>query len=123
SGILRRLIATPMRRTDFLVAQVLTRVIMGMVQVALLLTIAVTFLHFRLAGNVGYLLLSAAVGSMVFIALGFVIAGLAKNEDSVPALANIVVLPMMFLSGVFFPVSTVPAWLRIISDRLPLTYL
>src|SRR5207247_1693225 len=60
---------------------------------------------------------------MVFIALGFVIAGLAKNEDSVPALANIVVLPMMFLSGVFFPVTTVPSWLRVISDRLPLTYL
>jgi ABC-2 type transport system permease protein len=123
SGILRRLIATPMKKPDFLAAQVITRMIMALVQLVMLLLVAVLFLHFTLAGNVVYLVLAAALGSVIFIALGFAVAGVSKNEDSVPALANIIVLPMMFLSGVFFPVNNVPAWLRVISDRLPLTYL
>ena len=123
AGILRRLIATPMKKGDFLAAQVLTRVIMGIAQLVLLLLVAVLFLHFDLVGNVFYLVFAAALGSTIFIALGFAIAGISKNEDSVPALANIVVLPMMFLSGVFFPTNSVPSWLRLVSDRLPLTYL
>jgi ABC-2 type transport system permease protein len=122
-GILRRLMATPMRRLDFMSAQIATRLLMGVVQVALLLAIGVIAFHFHLSGNILNILAAAAVGSVVFIAMGFVISGLSKNEDSVPAFANLIVLPMMFLSGVFFPIDSVPSWLRVISDRLPLTFL
>jgi ABC-2 type transport system permease protein len=122
-GILRRLMATPMSRVDFMSAQVLTRLLMGIVQVAMLLAIGVFAFHVHLSGNVFNIVAAAALGSAVFIAGGFVISGVSRNEDSVPALANVVVLPMMFLSGVFFPIDSVPAWLRVISDRLPLTFL
>jgi len=123
TGILRRLIATPMRRGDFLTAQVVTRVIMSVIQVVILIAVATLVFKFKLHGNFLYLVVSAGLGATVFIALGFIIAGVSRNEDSVPAIANIVTLPMMFLSGVFFSVDSVPAWLRVISDRLPLTYL
>jgi ABC-2 type transport system permease protein len=123
NGSLRRLLATPMRKIDFLAAQVVVRVLMAIVQVVLLLAVAVLLFHFDLFGNVGYLLLAAGLGATIFISLGFVIAGVSKNEDTVPALGNLVVLPMMFLSGVFFPIDSVPSWLRVVSDRLPLTYL
>ena len=68
-------------------------------------------------------MLVAIAGAGIFIAFGFAIAGYAKSEDAVPALANIVVLPMMFLSGVFFPRTSMPDWLHRVSDLLPLTYL
>jgi ABC-2 type transport system permease protein len=122
-GILRRLMATPMRKLDFMAAQVTTRLLMGVVQVAVLLAVGTIAFHFHLVGNVVEIVVAAAVGSVVFIALGFVISGVSKNEDSVPAISNVIVLPMMFLSGVFFPTDSVPSWLRVISDRLPLTYL
>ena len=122
AGVLRRLLATPMRKIDFLSAEVLTRLIMSVVQILLLLAVAVVVLNFHLDGGVISMIVVAALASAVFISMGFMISGVAKNEDSVPAIGNIIVLPMMFLSGVFFPTDSVPGWLRVISDRLPLTY-
>jgi ABC-2 type transport system permease protein len=114
--------ATPMKVSQFLAAQVTTRLIMAAVQVAILLIVGVAFFHFHLAGNVLELMLACVLGSAIFIAIGFAISGYAKDEQAVPALANLLVLPMMFLSGIFFPRDTMPAWLHTISDFLPLTY-
>jgi ABC-2 type transport system permease protein len=104
-------------------AEVLTRLIMSVIQVILLLVVSLLLFHFDLTGNVAYMLIAAALGGAIFIALGYVIAAISKSEDAVPAIGNLVILPMMFLSGVFFPTDSVPSWLRVVSDRLPLTYL
>jgi len=123
NGVFRRLLATPMRKLNYLTAEVLTRLLIGIVQIGLLLAVATLALGFHLTGNALIVVVLASLASTVFISLGFVIAGVSKNEDSVPAIGNLVVLPMMFLSGVFFSVDSIPSWLRAISDRLPLTYL
>jgi ABC-2 type transport system permease protein len=54
---------------------------------------------------------------------GFIISGIAKNESSVPPIANIVTLPQFLLSGTFFSVAAFPGWLQGVSNILPLTYL
>jgi ABC-2 type transport system permease protein len=123
SGVLRRLMATPMSKLEFLGAEVITRLIMGVIQICLLIGIATLLLGFHLGGSVPLMVLIASLASAVFISLGFVVSSLSKNEDSVPAIANILVLPMMFLIGVFFSTDSIPSWLRVVSDRLPLTYL
>lgn len=122
TGVLRRLMATPMKVSEFLAAQVSTRLIMAAVQVVILVGVAVLAFHFRLAGNVIELLLACVMGSAIFIAVGFAISGYASDEQAVPAIANVIVLPMMFLSGIFFPRDSMPGWLHRISDFLPLTY-
>ncbi|HXA41588.1 MAG TPA: ABC transporter permease [Candidatus Solibacter sp.] len=122
TGVLRRLMATPMKVSEFLAAQVTTRLIMAAVQVAILLFVGVVFFGFHLAGNVVELMLACIFGSAIFIAIGFGISGYAKDEQAVPAIANILVLPMMFLSGIFFTRDSMPAWLHTVSDYLPLTY-
>jgi ABC-2 type transport system permease protein len=122
TGILRRLMATPMRVTDFMVAQVGTRMIMSAAQVGVLLLVALVAFHYHLVGNILSLLLVAIFGSGIFIGLGFAVAGYAKDEDAVPALANLLALPMMFLSGVFFSRNSEPDWLQHLSGYLPLTY-
>ena len=123
AGILRRLLATPMRITDFMAAQVVSRLVMGVAQIMLLLVVGFWFLKFNMTGNLLQFLVVATFGSTVFIALGFIIAGASKNEDSVPAIANIATLPMMFTSGVFFSRDVLPGWLATISGFFPLTYL
>jgi ABC-2 type transport system permease protein len=65
----------------------------------------------------------AALGSIVFLAMGFGVAGWAKNEDQAAPVANLISLPMTFLSGVFFPREAMPDVLQRITDFLPLTYL
>ena len=74
-------------------------------------------------GSIALLLAVATLGSMIFLALGFGIAGWAKNEDQAAPVANLVSLPMTFLSGVFFSRDAMPDLLRTITDYLPLTYI
>jgi ABC-2 type transport system permease protein len=122
TGALRRLFATPTSPAYFLGAQVTSRLIIGLSQVLVLLGVGLWFgLH--LVGSILLLLAISLLGSVIFLALGFSIAGWAKNEDQAAPLANLVSLPMTFLSGVFFSRDAMPAFLRTITDYLPLTYL
>jgi len=122
TGALRRLFATPTNPTYFLGAQVTSRLIIGEAQVLVLLGVGLWF-GLQLVGSVALLLAVAALGSIVFLAMGFGVAGWAKNEDQAAPVANLISLPMTFLSGVFFPREAMPDVLQRITDFLPLTYL
>src|SRR4029079_14589772 len=122
TGALRRLFATPTSPTYFLGAQVTSRLIIGEAQALILLGVALWF-GLQLVGSVALLLAVAALGSIVFLAMGFGVAGWAKNEDQAAPVANLISLPMTFLSGVFFPREAMPDVLQRITDFLPLTYL
>jgi len=63
------------------------------------------------------------LGALMFVALGYLISGLARTQDSVTGITQLLNFPMMFLSGIFFPVDLVPGWLRPVVSLLPLTYL
>ena len=65
----------------------------------------------------------AIVGSGTFVSLGFAIAAVSKNIEVAQALMNVIQTPMMFLSGIFFPMNNAPAWIQPIVKILPLTYL
>jgi ABC-2 type transport system permease protein len=121
-GVLRRLMATPMRVTDFFFAQITTRLMMTAVQLVVLLAVGLWLFHFHLIGNVLYLLVVGILGAAIFIAMGLAISGYAKNEETAAPIANLVSLPLMFLSGIFFPRSSMPGWLQSITQYSPLTY-
>jgi len=122
TGALRRLFATPTSPAYFLGAQVASRLIIAFVQVVILFGIGIWF-GLQMFGD--YLSLAAIVllGSMIFLAVGFSIAGWAKNEDQAAPVANLISLPMMFLSGVFFPAERFPDVLQPFIRALPLTAL
>jgi ABC-2 type transport system permease protein len=121
TGALRRLFATPTSPAYFLSAQVLSRLIIGIVQVAILFGVGIWF-GLQMFGDYLSLLVIVLIGSAIFLAVGFAIAGWAKNEDQAAPLANLVSLPMMFLSGVFFPRDAMPDFLAAITQFMPLTY-
>lgn len=124
TGMLRRIQATPINPANFLAAQGITRLIMAVIQSIILVGIGSLMFGFHLGlASWGPFLLLALLGSAVFMACGFAIAGWAKNEDQVAPVAQLVQFPMMFLSGVFFPRDAFPAWLKAVTDYLPLTYL
>ncbi|MHB8571688.1 MAG: ABC transporter permease [Candidatus Dormibacteria bacterium] len=122
-GVLRRLAATPMRVGDFLFAQVMTRLVIAALQVAVLLAVGVFAFHIHFSGDVLTVMLLAVVGSATFIALGLAISGRASREETAAPIANLVAMPMMFLSGVFFPRDVMPVWLQGITQYFPLTYM
>ena len=121
TGALRRLFATPTPPAYFLSAQVASRVVLGYLQVAILVGIGIWF-GLQMFGS--WLVLAVIIGLalLIFLAMGFAIAGWAKNEDQAAPVANLVSLPMLFLSGVFFPRDAMPEILRSITGFMPLTY-
>ena len=122
-GVLRRLLATPLNPATLLSAQVVTRLIVVLLQTLILAAIAVFIFRAEFAGNFFAVLLAAALGGAVFLALGFAVSGWARTEQQAAPLANIVSLPMMFLSGVFFPRDVLPGILQTVTDYFPLTFL
>lgn len=122
TGALRRLFATPTSPIYFLAAHVTSRLLIGMAQVLILLGVGLWF-GLQLVGSIVLLLAVATLGSVIFLAIGFAIAGWAKNEDQAAPVANLVSLPMTFLSGVFFSRDAMPDLLRSATDLLPLTFL
>ncbi len=122
-GVLRRLLATPLNPATLLTAQVITRLIVVIVQTLILAGVAVFVFGAEFAGNFFAVLLAAGLGGAVFLALGFAVSGWARTEQQAAPLANIVSLPMMFLSGVFFSRDVLPGILQTATDYLPLTFL
>jgi ABC-2 type transport system permease protein len=99
------------------------RVINIVLVVLVLLGMGVLLFRVKLAGSFAEILATAVLGGAVFLAMGFAIAGYAKNEDQAAPLAQLVSLPMSFLSGVWFPRDSLPDWLKRITEVLPLTYM
>jgi len=121
TGALRRLFATPTSPAYFLGAQVASRLIICAVQVGILLGIGIWF-GLQMFGDYASLAVIVLLAAIIFLAVGFTIAGWAKNEDQAAPVANLISLPMMFLSGVFFPRDAMPDFLASITQYMPLTY-
>ena len=125
-GVLRRLFATPISPAHFLVGQVITRLTISVLQAYILLAVGAIALGVTIGGSPAAWLsmtLLAVLGGALFISLGLAISGMAKTEEVAAPVSNIIALPMMFLSGVFFPVDSLPDTVATVTQYLPLTYL
>ena len=122
-GILRRMLATPMRPSDFIISQVVSRLVVLMIQTAVMVGAGVWLFNIHFIGSLLDMLIVGVLGGIIFLAIGFALSGISKSEDQVAPLANIVVLPMMFLSGVFFSRSSLPGMAYTVTGFFPLTYL
>ena len=123
TGALRRLQVTPTHPLNFLIGQSIARLIIGVLQVAILLGLGIKFFHVHMLGNVAEFLVLEAFGVIMFLMFGFAVAGWAKDENQAAPISQLITFPMIFLSGVFFPTTGLPSWLQRIVAYFPLTYL
>lgn len=119
--ILKRILTTPLRPAKFLAGQVVARLALAMVQALVILVVGVFVFGAHVYGNVVWIMLLSAVANLIFLNIGFAIAGRSPNPDAAQGVANAVAIPMMFLSGVFFPIDTLPRILETAVKYLPLT--
>ncbi len=120
-GILRRLSTTPLKVWQYFLATMMGQAIIGLVSLAIMFVVAIVVFHLEVVGN--YLELAAflVLGIVMILGIGLALGGWAKNERQAAPMSNIIVFPMMFLSGTFFPRFLMPEWLQTISNFLPLT--
>lgn len=118
--ILKRITTTPLKTWKFIVAEILSRLIINVLQIGVVLSIGYFFFDAHIYGSIFVLLPVAMVGAILFQLLGFVVASLSKTTDAAQGMATAITIPMMFLAGVFFPIDTLPKWLYSVVQYLPL---
>lgn len=120
-GVLRRYDTTPIKVWQYFTGNVISNAIVGLIAVAVMFAVAVLFFDLNMRGNYFNLAFMVILGTVVLFGIGLAIGGWAKNENQAAPLAQIVTLPMMFLSGVFFPTFLMPEVLQSITQFIPLT--
>jgi ABC-2 type transport system permease protein len=121
--LLKRYVATPMRRSDFLLALTSSRLILMVLELGLLLGLGILIFHMRVVGSWLAIVLLGALGAGAFAGLGLLTASRAQKIETVSGLMNLVMMPMWIFSGVFFSYERFPAVLHPLIRALPLTAL
>ncbi len=119
--LLKRMVASPMPRWQYLTAYLLSRLCMLVIEVVVFLGFARLVFGVPFRGPFWELAVLCVLTSLVFSALGLLVASRARTMEAVSGLMNLVMLPMWILSGVFFSASRFPAFMQPLVRALPLT--
>src|SRR5262245_35147268 len=120
---LKVMVATPMRKSDFLLAQILSRFLFLILEVTLILAFGVMAFHVPIRGSLTLLGLTTVLGSLCFAGIGLLVAARARTLEAASGLMNLVMVPMWLLSGVFFSLERFPKAAQPVIQALPLTAL
>ncbi len=120
-SILKRLLVTPLPIWKFFAAEIVAHVILALVQAGIILSLGVFAFGGHVNGNIVWVLAITALGSIVFLNIGFILSAWAKSPAAASGMGNAVALPMMFLGGTFFSTAALPWILPELSFALPLT--
>lgn len=121
--VLKRLGATPLRRSTMIISTVIFRLMVALVQAALIIIIARLVFDVPMLGSWLFLIVMVILGTLTFLALGYLLSAFAKTERTAMPLLMSIQFPMMFLSGIFFPAEMMPDFMIPIMNAMPLTYL
>jgi ABC-2 type transport system permease protein len=121
--LLKRFLATPMRRGDFLAGVMISRLLFMIPEVLVLLVFARLAFGVVIYGSLAAMLLLILLGAVTFAGLGLLVASRARTLEAVSGLMNLVMLPMWMLSGIFFSSERFPAMAQPLIKALPLTAL
>lgn len=124
--VLKRFFATPISRTFIIMGEMLSRVLFQMLTAVVIILAGRYLFGFTLIKGFETfmeLLVLSFIGLVVFMGMGFIVSGLAKNDNTIPPFANIITLPQFLICGTFFPIDVFPKWLQWVAQVLPLTHL
>lgn len=123
NGFLKRLRATPLRSIEFVIAQVMSRLLLILIITSFVYAGTRYFLDTRMDGSHLTLLLVLLTGSMAMISMGLMVAARVTSEELAGGMLNMVTWPMMMLSGVWFSLDASSDWIRSIANIFPLTHM
>lgn len=119
--LLKRYIATPMRKADYLMSFLVMRLALMVVEVSVITTFGILAFGVPMRGSIAAFVLTCVLGALMFGALGLLVASRAKTIEAASGLMNLIMLPMWVASGVFFSAANFPAAVQPFIQALPLT--
>jgi ABC-2 type transport system permease protein len=120
-GVIRKLATTPITRTDWILSNILYQLILAVISTMAILVVSYAVFSVRLQIN-AWLFVFIVFEVFAFGGIGMILTRVANEAESATAAANFIMFPMMFLSGSFFPLEMMPAFLQTIARILPLYY-
>ena len=120
-GVLRRYQTTTLKVWKYFTGNVISNAAVGLLALVVMYGAAVLFFDLNMRGSYFNLAFVVLLGTIMLFGIGLALGGWAKNENQAAPLAQLVTLPMMFLSGVFFPTFLMPELLQSITKFIPLT--
>lgn len=123
NGFLKRLKATPLGAFQFLLAQLISRLLLVMVITVIVYGGCNIFIKFNMQGSYWDLLLVNTLGAMSMISIGLLIASRTASEEFAGGILNIMTWPMMLLSGAWFSLEGAAPWVQNVSRIFPLTHM
>jgi ABC-2 type transport system permease protein len=125
-GVLKRIRGTPLPPRVFLSARVIHATLIGLILVAITVAFGAVFYDASVPTGLalGQFVATLLVGAACFSALGLAVSGLIPNADAGPPIVNAIILPLLFLSGVFIPFDEhTPTWVEVAGDFFPVRHL
>jgi ABC-2 type transport system permease protein len=123
-GIIKRVMGTPVPTWIYLASWGAAAIITGFVSVALLVVIGLIAFNVSIdPALIPAAVVTALLGATCLSALGLAVASFVRKAESAPMVANLTMFPIIFLSGVFFPISEAPDWLQHIANVFPVAHL
>ncbi len=119
--LLRRMVATPMKRSNFLIALITVRILMNFVEAGLLMLVAWLVFNVSIQGNIFALMAIFIAGNIAFAGIAVLLASHTAKTEIGNGLINAVSMPMMVLSGIFFSYHNFPEWSIPFIQKFPLT--
>ena len=121
--LLRHLVATPMKKSHFLIALIVVRITMNFIEALVLVLFALIAFHITIQGSISSLILIFIAGNVAFAGIAVFVSSHTSNTEVGNGLINAVVMPLMVLSGIFFSYHNFPDWSLKFIQALPLTML
>ena len=121
-GTMDGMMVAPVNRLSILLGKTIAQTAWGLIQGTIILALAIGIFGVAIQGNILLVFALLLLGVFSFVGLGIVITSFTKDQETAQMLMMTLMFPMMFLSGVFFPIQQMPAFMQTISQFLPLTY-
>ena len=121
-GTLDGMMVAPINRLSIILGKTLGQTARGLLQGVIILVLAAVLFHVVIQGSILLVFGLLLLGVFSFVGLGIVITSFAKDQETAQMMMMTLMFPMMFLSGVFFPIQQMPWYMQDISRVLPLTY-
>ena len=121
-GTLDGMMVAPINRLSVILGKTLAQMARGILQGVLILVLAITLFGVTVHGSILLVFALLLLGVFSFVGLGVVLTSFAKDQETAVMMMTTIMFPMMFLSGVFFPIEQMPWFMQAISRFLPLTY-
>jgi ABC-2 type transport system permease protein len=121
-GTMDGLLVSPIPRRAVIMGKIMSQTVRGLIQGFLILGLSMILFGVRIYGNPAVMLLVMLLGVASFVGVGIILTAIAPEQETAQMMVMLLQFPMMFLSGILFPLSQLPNWMQWIGKALPLYY-